>query len=843
MAKTVTRLYEQFHPDNYKLELEPDREKMRFSGNVIIHGKKVGAPSRRITLHQKGLKVSGAELVRHGKGGDETVAITRINQHAKFDELRIHTNEKLFPSSYTLKLLFSGKISEQMHGIYPCNFQIGTKSKKLIATQFESHYAREVFPCIDEPEAKATFELTLTTPKGETVIANTPVVAQSYEGAEIKSTFEPTPKMSTYLLAFAYGDLGYIEAKTSRGVLVRTYATPDKVKFTKFALDVAVRCIDFYENYFEVEYPLPKLDMIALPDFSSGAMENWGLVTYREQAMLVDPKNTSLEAKQYVAMVIAHELAHQWFGNLVTMRWWTDLWLNEGFASWVEYLAVNKLFPDWHMWTQFIVDDQLAGLRSDALSNTHPVEVPISHPDEIRTIFDDISYQKGASVIHMLQAYLGAEVFRLGLVHYLSKHAYANAVTTDLWKAFEETSGKKVRLLMHNWVSKAGHPLLSVNFDNKHVELTQNRFFAQKTKTKDNTIWHIPLHIDGPALMSKQNLKLRTDSPTVINKGHSGFYTTIYDKATYQVLSKSVSDRQLSETDRLGLINDAHAAAKAGYLPTAEVLKMLASYSSEDSSPVWDSLSILLGDIRRVFDDESLIESMKPYTHDLVTKQLKRLGWQPKKSESHFDTLLRPTILSLASWSKDPSVVAKALADFKAMRKVEDVEPDLRGVIYHTAARQGGSSEFQKLKSLYKQTSTASEKVTLASALCSFKQPNLYKQAIDMIKSEEVRPQDISYWVVYGFSNRHAKHEMWQWLKQNWGWMEKKLGAELSFARMPLYAARCFSDQKFMTDYQSFFEPKLSAAFKREYLKGLETIAWQAAWRSRDEKDIKQFFS
>ncbi|HMH31093.1 MAG TPA: M1 family metallopeptidase, partial [Methylomirabilota bacterium] len=312
MSKKVTRLYEQFQPENYDLRLDVDRDAMTFGGSVTIRGKKVGRPTQRLTLHQKGLKITKATVIQNDKKGDQVVEVSRINNQNSFDEVRLHSNTQFFPGEYTVTVEFKAEVTRPMNGIYPCFFTHDGKEKKLIATQFESHHAREAFPCIDEPEAKATFDLTLTSPAGETVIANTPVKKSSDKAGIQTTSFDTTPKMSTYLLAFVFGELESLEATTKDGVLVRTFATPDNIEYTKFALDCAVKTLEFYNEYFDIPYPLEKCDFIALPDFASGAMENWGCITFREQALLVDPKNTSLHLKQYVANVVAHELTHQW---------------------------------------------------------------------------------------------------------------------------------------------------------------------------------------------------------------------------------------------------------------------------------------------------------------------------------------------------------------------------------------------------------------------------------------------------------------------------------------------------------------------------------------------------
>lgn len=850
MSKDVTRLFKQFHPSNYTISLTPDREAATFTGSVTIIGQKVGRPSQRLTFHQKGLKITSTNIVKIDKklGGQE-VPVARVNLHKSYDEVRLHTEALLYPGEYIVTFEFSGKITRPMDGVYPCFFEHDGKQKQLIATQFESHHAREAFPCIDEPEAKATFDLSLVTPAKEPVLANTPVLKQTTEGNLQTTTFETTPKMSTYLLAFVYGDMGYKEATTKDGVVVRTYATPDNVQFTDFALDVAVKCLEFYNDYFGLKYPLPKCDLVALPDFAAGAMENWGCVTFREQCMLVDPKNTSLPMKQYVAMVVAHELAHQWFGNLVTMRWWTDLWLNEGFASWVEYLALDKLFPKWNMWTQFIVDDQQPALRLDALENTHPIEVAVHHPDEIRSIFDAISYNKGASVIHMLHEYLGAEKFRDGLRHYLKTHAYGNTDTVDLWNALAEISGQPVQDFMHAWTSQPGFPVVKAEVGKSTLTATQQRFYANPAQPKDEAIlWPIPTKattsLEPALLSSKEHTWLLKDSTEVfkLNSGQSGFYRTVYDSAHVAQLGEAVVAGTFDPIDRLGILSDVFEAAKAGYSSSVDALELLQAYTKEDNNAVWDVISGGLGGIRAVMDDETLRNDMKPFIRSLVAKQFKRLGWEEKPGEVYFDSLLRPTILGLAALAEEPSVVTECLRLFDAAKKPEDLPADLRGVIYSTAVRNGDKKTFDKLLMMYKTTTLSEEKTTLCSALTGFKQPTIIAEALKVITTDAVRLQDVGYWVAYSFMNRHARHATWKWMTAHWDWLSENLGSDMSFSRFPLYSARSFTDPTFVQEYKDFFEPRLNPGLERAYKQGLETIEWQAAWKKRDLAAIKTFF-
>lgn len=865
MAKDVTRLFKQFHPEHYDLSLTLDHEGLRFSGTVKIKGTKVGRPSERITLHQKELEITSAKVWHTNKKGEQSqVSLSRINLHKSFEEVRLHSDELMYPGDYLIEVGFEGVITKPMDGIYPCYFKTNDKEEHLLATQFESHHARQAFPCIDEPEAKATFTLDITTDASLQTISNAPVAKESIISRQKTTWFEKSPVMSTYLLAFVSGNIEYKESKTKSGILVRAYATPANVEHTDFALDTAVKCLDYFEDYFGIPYPLAKCDLVALPDFASGAMENWGCITFREQCMLVDDRHTSLTTKQFAALVVAHELAHQWFGNLVTMQWWTDLWLNEGFASWIEYLAIDKLFPEWNLWTQFLVDDREQALKLDALENTHSVEVPVRHPDEIRTIFDAISYSKGANIINMLHDFLGAETFQEGLRHYLKTHAYKNTQTSDLWASFEHVSGKPVLNFMHAWTAFPGFPHVAVELDGDKLTAKQSRFYLRTPSQPADDIWPIPL-----LSASLPSLTLDTRSATfksastepLINEHQNGFYRTSYSPELVSLHAKKVQDGRLDVHARLGLLSDAFETAKAGFQPTTSVLDLLKAYKEEDNTAVWDIIANGLATVRSVMDNEELRDLMKPFVIDLTASQVKRLGWEKNEDESHFDSLLRPIVLAMSAVAEEPSVVNKSKELFAKMHEPEDldpaftqsaspiqmkrgieIDPDMRGVVYGTVARHGGEDEFNKLLEMHNTTSNSEERTNIAAALTGFRQPELIDRALALIPTKTVRLQDVAYWLAYSFMNRFAREKTWRWLQDNWAWLEKNFAGDLGFYRMPVYAARSFSDPNFLNEYKDFFESKRSPAFNRSIDQGLEILDWHTSWRDRDGAKILEWF-
>jgi aminopeptidase N len=520
----------------------------------------------------------------------------------------------------------------------------------------------------------------------------------------------------------------------------------------------------------------------------------------------------------------------------------------------MEYLAVDELYPEWQVWTQFAVDEQQLALKIDSLENTHPIEVEVNHPDEIRTIFDAISYQKGASAIHMLQHYLGADGFRDGLRHYLKKHSYNNTHTIDLWQALEDVTKKPVKEFMGAWTSQSGYPIIQVSSETDHLNIVQSRFVTNpEAKARlDNNLWPIPLlttGLDRPIVDKKSNnVPYSSGHPVLkLNIGQTGFYRVNYSHDIQQNQIKALEKDTFSPIDRMGLLSDSFEVTKAGYQPVSEYLDLLEHYKNEDSLTAWEIIAGSVGSIRSVLsktdEDNELRDLMKPFVRELAKKQLDRLGWDEVKGEDHLDTLLRPIIIgmSVSADTKKEIETALKLYEQKISGK-NHINPDLRGIIYVTAARKGGVKEFEQLLELYKTTDSSDEKLSITSALTSFKQPELHQRVFELIKSDTVRLQDTSYWLAYSFMNRHARESSWNWMKENWQWLKDNLGTDLSFSRMPIYAARSFAEQKFIDEYIEFFSINMEPMIDRTYKQGLEMAQTAAAWRNRDSATAINWF-
>ncbi|HEU4914495.1 MAG TPA: M1 family metallopeptidase [Candidatus Saccharimonadales bacterium] len=856
MSKKVKRLFEGFQPGSYRIELNPDPESMRLEGTVVITGQRIGRPSQRLTFHQHGLKIIEATVTKQDKKtkSDLDVPISRISHHASFDEVRLHSDSQLFPGLYTITMRFTGKVQEGMHGIYASNYEENGQKKKIVSTQFESHHAREAFPCIDEPEAKATFELTLISPKGQPAISNMPAADQSEKDSRLVTTFEPTPRMSTYLLAFVYGDMHFKETKTKNGVDVRVWASKAQApESLDFGLEVAKRGIEFFEEYFGVPYPLDKCDHVAIPNFSSGAMENWGLITYRERCLIADPATTSQSGREVIAMVVCHELSHQWFGNLVTMKWWDDLWLNESFANVMEYVAPAALFPEWDFWNTFITQEGLGSLRRDSIAGVQAVKTEVRHPDEISTLFDpSIVYAKGGRLLKMMFEYIGEEDLRKGLKAYFTKHAYKNTTGDDLWKALGDASGKDVAAFMVPWLTRSGFPLIEADQHGKDLTVRQRHFLLDPAKADKERIWPVPL-LSGspeiPALLEtrEKEVTLSSEDFVRINQGALGHYIVRYVQPAHSAaIAKLVSDHKLGVAERLMLLSDSTMLGRAGTQSFAATMELLEHYADENQEAVWDIMALVLADCRRFIDTAPEVEEpIKALIRKLIEGQYQRLGWEERPGEPSQDTKLRATIIGLGVYSEHQAILGRALELFDAYRRdATAIHSELRGIVFSAAVRHNVEGAFDYLLRLDKETSNVDLKQDILGSLTTERKEAQIAILLERLKdSEKVRQQDVDHWLVYLLRSRYARPQAWKWLRGNWEWIEKTFAGDKSYDYFPRYAASAFNTRKLLNEYKAFFEPKQEQPIlRRNIIMGVEELENRISWIERDLAAIRAYF-
>lgn len=801
--QTVTRLINQFIPDNYQLSLTLDRKGRKFNGIVTILGE-TQSNSSNITLHSKSLNIES--VIFDGKKAEFSYGD---------DDALIISHPDINKGKHIIVVAFTGKITDSMHGLYPCYYEHNGIKKELLATQFESHHAREVFPCIDEPEAKATFDVTLTTEQDVIVLGNMPIKTQKTETNSLVTTFGTTPLMSSYLLAWVVGELHKKTAYTKSGVEVNVWATPAQAANNlDFALDIATRSIDFFDEYFDTPYPLPKCDHVALPDFSSGAMENWGLITYREIALLVDPVTTSISNKHYVATVIAHELSHQWFGNLVTMKWWNDLWLNESFATLVEYIAIDALEPSWNIWLDFASSESIAALRRDSLDGVQSVQTDVNHPDEIGTLFDGaIVYAKGARLLRMLQHYIGNDAFQAGLKKYFQDYAYKSTVATDLWQALTDSSNKDITSLMTSWISQPGFPVLHVSKQNNQILLSQERLTCEFNKTSD-VLWPITLNSDCsqmPELFGTRSLSVTVDITSSIsfNVGNNAHFITHYSAELMERLINQLKRGELSPVDRLQLLNEQTILARAGIISSAELIPLLDAFKNETTEAVWNIISMTIGELKKFVENDSATESkLRSLAISLAQEQYKRLGWEMRPDEPETDSKLRGIVLSLMIYGQDLNTINSAINLYNSTQ-IDNLNPELRALIIMTTVRHGGNDTIiDSLIETYKATDSPELKQDISIGLTSAKKHAIITVFLDMLKdTSAIRTQDTARWIIYLIRNKHARAQTWQWVRDNWDWIKETFGGDKSYDDYPRYTASALSTKTQLEQYAHFFTP------------------------------------
>lgn len=842
--KKSFRLTSDIVPKQYTIVIEPDLEAHIFSGKeeIILNIKK---ETKAITLHSKELLVSNVFLKQGGKQHKGKVTYNKKDETITCTFLSLIKKGKA-----TLELSFTGILNNSMRGFYKSQYIVDGKEKTMATTQFEATDARRCIPCFDEPAQKASFKVSLIVPEGKHAISNMlPVSTDIHrEGYNIVS-FEETPIMSTYLLAFLVGDFEYLEKTTKNGVHVRIITTPGKKDQGHFALDVAIRCLDFYEKYFGIKYPLNTLDMIAVPDFESGAMENWGAITYRETALLIDEDHSSLSNKQGVAIVICHELAHQWFGNLVTMEWWNDLWLNEGFASYMEYVAVDALFPKWNIWSQFMFSDHNYALRLDGLSSTHPIDVPVHDPNHIGEIFDAISYSKGAALIRQLALFIGEKSFRDGLHYYLTKHSYKNTQTIHLWDAFERSSNKPVKNFMDVWTKKAGHPIVSFKEKNDVLICSQERFYIYSPNRlggiKQN--WPIPLSFRTDKkdsieyLFNKKSLTINKPSNNFYkpNKNESGFYRVLYTESMLSKIAPQIQNGRLGEEDRLGVIRDLFAALEGGYIPAQVVLDFLLYYKEEKSYSIWIEICSGLRKISNIIDNKKDKEKFNFFVHSLLASIVDYIGTSPIHEEEETTPLLRNLILGTSGYFGDKKIIQWAQVIFKNKDKVS-IDPDIRSVVYAIIARYGTDEEYGEIRSLYEKTTMHQEKIRLLQALGGFQKKTLIAKSLSYMLSKDVRLQDRIYLFSVLASEEESRKQTFVYMTTKWDSFKELAQARHMFGDF----VKSFSGIKTKDDLlglKKFFSNK-KEGIEMALAQTIERISINIDFKKREEKNIVTWF-
>ncbi len=827
-------------PINYKLTFEPDLKKFTFDGleSIVIDCKK---SVNVITMHCAELKIKSCIV----KSGQKIIESTpKINE--KKEELQIKLREKI-RGFCTVDLEFEGILNDRLLGFYRSKYQQNGKTKYLATTQFEAADARRAFPCWDEPEAKATFEISIIADNKFTAISNMPVKTKKKTGNKTTYNFQKTPLVSTYLIYLGVGEFEYLTGKAGK-IQIRVVTTKGNISKGKFSLELGKKLLTSYEKYFGIKFPLPKLDLIAIPDFAAGAMENWGAITFRETILLYDPKTSSTRTKQFIAEVISHEIAHMWFGNLVTMKWWNDLWLNESFATFMATKFVDKFYPEWDLWNQFVEDAMNVAMGLDSLKTTHPIDVKVNSPAEIREIFDAISYDKGGCVLRMLENYVGEPNFQKGLKKYLSDFKYKNAKGQDLWDAIGKASKMPVTSMINTWLKQPGFPLVEINQDGNNLKIKQKRYLLESNKKFSNGLWTIPLSLGleqeiSKTLFSKKSMSVKLPKNTVgfvANYGRKGFYRVKYDEGILLDLKMLVDQKRIPPIDRWAIQNDLFSLCVSGDEQVRNYLDFSDAYFDEDSYLASVNVAHNLASLYFRAFDEKFIEEIRSYAINYFRKILSTLGWEPKKSDKHTDALLRTFTIAVLGKMNDDFVTDEAIKQYKKfLKSPRSLSPDLIETICSIAAWNGNSKTFAELKKLYTNAKTMEEKLRFLGAMCGFQNKKLLIKTLDFSQTSEVRSQNMQLPIMKIAGNPYGEKVLWPWLKKNWKNINKKVGHGNPLFNRIVASIAGVADDSMEKEIKVFFKNNPTPGTERIQSQTLERIRINSKFLRTMRKEFK----
>ena len=843
IASNPHRLPSSVVPSHYRIKLEPNLEKATFIGSVEIEVE-VDNATDTIQMNAADLVIQSARVVDSVGSNTEAAGIVL---DAEMERLTLSFDSQISSGPHTIVAEFTGVLNDQLHGFYRSTFTDDDGVDHTIATtQFESTHARRAFPCFDEPAFKASYGVTLIVPSEQFAVSNGPIISETdLKNGQREVVFEDTMVMSTYLVAFIVGPFEATDPVDVNGVPLRIVHPIGKGHLTDYSLEAGAFALEFFSKYYGIPYPGQKLDMVAVPDFAFGAMENLGCITYREVLLLVDRDRSTEPELLRIADVIAHEIAHMWFGDLVTMEWWNGIWLNEAFATFMATMASDNFNRDWGRWNQFSLERSMA-FDVDSLKNTRPIEIEVNSPVDAEGMFDLLTYEKGGSVLRMLEQFLGEEEFRDGISYYLNKHKYANTETNDLWDAIEHVTNQPARRIMDSWIFQRGYPLVSasVSEDGSTIHLEQDRFLYTPDETTDATIWSVPVVLKVGSgsevseiryLLEEKSSEVKLDSPAdwvVVNAGGSGFFRSRYTKDMLKSVSSSMFSN-LSSIERYGLVDDTWSSVMAGRTSAQDFLEFARSFQLETDLDVWTVLSGCLSGLEKLLEGEAE-NQYRAVVRDLAQPGLDRLGWEPGDTDSPRDLELRGLFIRLLANVGNDDLALENASDLhdSYLRDAGSVEPNMAAAVTGVVASKGDTDKYDLFLEKYRNPSTPQEERRYQSALSAFPGEAEMKRTLKMTLDGTVRTQDAPYLLAVCMRNKYQGHLAWDFVKENWDKINEVFPSN-SIVRM-LSGVTSLSQPEQASDVLAFFENHDVPQGQLTLQQTLEKLGVNVAFRERE---------